>query len=140
MILWLFVFEVPQDACQYFLRMEISLKDSRNPETGLGEGLGNFLTWGEFPGTDNRDTAGFLVPRAVIKNRDLSHIEEPNPKDFELMKEFVAHSWYEQSKGDEAGLHPFEGETKFNFTGPKPPYDQLEVEQKYSWLKSARAR
>ena len=105
---------------------------------GLGEGLGNFLTWGEFPGTDNRDTAGFLVPRAVIMNRDLSHIEEPNPKDFELMKEFVAHSWYEQSVGDEAGLHPFEGETKFNFTGPKPPYEQLEVEQKYSWLKSPR--
>lgn len=105
---------------------------------GLGEGLGNFLTWGEMPGTDNSDTSKFLVPRAVILNRDLSHIEEPNPNDFEKMKEFVTHSWYKQSAGDGAGLHPFKGQTEFNYTGPKPPYDQLEVEQKYSWLKSPR--
>jgi hydrogenase large subunit len=105
---------------------------------GLGEGVGNFLTWGELPGTDIKDTSKFVVPRAVIMNRDLTHIEEPNPNDFDLMKEFVAHSWYEQSVGDKEGLHPFKGETKFNFTGPKPPYEQLEVEQKYSWLKSPR--
>jgi len=105
---------------------------------GLGEGLGNFLTWGELPDTDISDTSKFVVPRAVIMNRDLTHIEEPNPNDFALMKEYVAHSWYEQSVGDKEGLHPFKGETKFNFTGPKPPYEQLEVEQKYSWLKSPR--
>jgi len=105
---------------------------------GLGEGVGNFLTWGELPGTDINDTSKFVVPRAVIMNRDLTHIEEPNPNDFDMMKEFVAHSWYEQSVGDKEGLHPFKGETKFNFTGPKPPYEQLEVEQKYSWLKSPR--
>ncbi len=105
---------------------------------GIGEGLGNFLTWGEFPGTDNRDTSKFLVPRAVIMNRDLSNIIEPDPNDFDKMKEFVAHSWYEQSVGDKEGLHPWEGETKFNFTGPQPPYEHLEVEQKYSWLKAPR--
>jgi hydrogenase large subunit len=105
---------------------------------GLGEGLGNFLTWGELPDTDNSDTSKYVVPRAVIMNRDLSHIEEPNPNDFALMKEYVAHSWYEQSVGDQEGLHPWKGETKFNFTGPKPPFEQLEVEQKYSWLKSPR--
>jgi hydrogenase large subunit len=105
---------------------------------GLGEGLGNFLTWGELPDTDISDISKFVVPRAVIMNRDLTHIEEPNPNDFEMMKEYVAHSWYEQSAGDKEGLHPFKGETKFNFTGPKPPYEQLEVEQKYSWLKSPR--
>ena len=105
---------------------------------GLGEGLGNFLTWGEFPDTDNSDTSKFLVPRAVITNRDLSHVEEPDPRDFQKMQEFVAHSWYEQSAGDQAGLHPWKGETKFNYTGPKPPYDQLEVDQKYSWLKAPR--
>ena len=105
---------------------------------GLGEGLGNFLTWGEFPDTDNSDTSKFLVPRAVITNRDISHLEVPDPRDFQKMQEFVAHSWYEQSVGDQAGLHPWNGETKFNYTGPKPPYAQLEVDQKYSWLKSPR--
>ncbi|MBT3389181.1 MAG: nickel-dependent hydrogenase large subunit [Chloroflexi bacterium] len=104
----------------------------------LGEGLGNFLTWGEFPGTDNSDTSQFLVPRAVIMGRDLGNIIEPDPNDFNLMKEFIAHSWYDYTKGDGVGLHPWEGETKFNFTGPQPPYQHLEVEQKYSWLKAPR--
>jgi len=104
----------------------------------LGEGLGNFLTWGELPDTDNSDTSKYVVPRAVIMGRDLSHIEEPDPRDFERMKEYVTHSWYEYSSGDQEGLHPWKGETKLNFTGPKPPYEQLEVEQKYSWLKAPR--
>lgn len=105
---------------------------------GIGEGLGNFLTWGEFPDTDNRDTSKFLVPRTVITGRDLSNIQEPDPRDFERMQEFIAHSWYDYSGGDNAGLHPWDGETKFNYTGPKPPYDELEVQQKYSWLKAPR--
>lgn len=105
---------------------------------GLGEGLGNFLTWGEFPDTDNSDISKFLVPRAVILNRDLKNIIVPDPNDFEKMKEYIAHSWYDYSTGDTSGLHPLKGETKFNYTGPKPPYEQLEVEQKYSWLKAPR--
>jgi hydrogenase large subunit len=105
---------------------------------GLGEGLGNFLTWGEFPGDDNSDTSKFLVPRAVILNRDLTHIEEPNPNDFNKMQEFISHSWYDYSKGDDAGLHPWNGETNINYTGPKPPYEFLDVEKKYSWLKAPR--
>lgn len=106
--------------------------------TAIGEGLGNFLTWGEFPGDDNSDVSQFLVPRAVILNRDLSHVQQPDPRDFQRMQEFVAHSWYNYSSGDDKGLHPWQGETKFNYTGPKPPYDHLEVEQKYSWLKAPR--
>jgi hydrogenase large subunit len=105
---------------------------------GLGEGLGNFLTWGEFPDTDNSDTSKFLVPRAVITGRDLSNIQEPDPRDMEKMKEFVTHSWYEYSEGDSTGLFPWQGETKFNYTGPQPPYEQLNVDQKYSWIKAPR--
>lgn len=105
---------------------------------GFGEGLGNFLTWGEFPGEDNDDISGFLVPRAVILNRDLSHIQQPDPNDFQHMKEYITHSWYEYGGGEEAGLHPWKGETSFKYTGPKPPYDYLEVDQKYSWLKAPR--
>jgi hydrogenase large subunit len=105
---------------------------------GLGEGLGNFLTWGEFPDTDNSDTSKFLVPRAVITGRDLSSIQEPDPRDVAKMKEFIAHSWYQYSAGDSAGLFPWQGETNFNYTGPKAPYDFLEVDQKYSWLKAPR--
>jgi hydrogenase large subunit len=74
---------------------------------GLGEGLGNFLTWGEFPDTDNSDTSKFLVPRTVITGRDLTNIKEPDPRDFNRMKEFITHSWYEYSDGDNVGLFPW---------------------------------
>jgi hydrogenase large subunit len=105
---------------------------------GLGEGLGNFLSWGEFPSDDIKDTGKFLVPRGVILNRDLSQILEPDPTDFEQVQEFVARSWYDYQGGDAVGLHPWQGETKLNYTGPEPPYDLLNVEAKYSWLKAPR--
>ncbi len=104
----------------------------------LGEGLGNFLTWGELPGDDNSDTSQFLIPRAVILNRNLGDLKEPNPRDFALMQEFVTHAWYKYGGGDQVGLHPWQGETEFNYTGPKPPFTQLEVDQKYTWLKAPR--
>ncbi len=105
---------------------------------GFGEGLGNFLTWGEYPGDDPKDTFKFLVPRAVILNRDLKNIQVPDPNDFNKMQEFVAHSWYKYNQGDQAGLHPWQGETAFDYTGPALPYDYLNVDSKYSWLKAPR--
>jgi hydrogenase large subunit len=54
------------------------------------------------------------------------------------VQEFVSHSWYEYSTGDETSKHPWDGETKFKYTGPKPPYEQLDVAGKYSWLKTPR--
>jgi hydrogenase large subunit len=35
-------------------------------------------------------------------------------------------------------LHPWEGETALDYTGPQPPYDHLNVDGKYSWLKTPR--
>jgi hydrogenase large subunit len=105
---------------------------------GLGEGLGNFLSWGEFPGDDIQDVSKFLVPRGVILGRDLANVIDPDPKDFAQVQEFIPHSWYEYGAGDSAGLHPFQGETKLNYTGPQPPYEQLNVDSKYSWLKAPR--
>ena len=104
----------------------------------LGEGVGNFLSWGEFPSDDIRNTKSYLVPRGAILDRDLSTVHDVDPRDMGQVQEFVKHSWYKYSKGDDRGLHPWEGETAFNYTGPKPPYDYLNVEDKYSWLKSPR--
>jgi hydrogenase large subunit len=104
----------------------------------VGEGLGNFLTWGEFPETSIDDPASFVVPRAMILDRNLKNLTVPDPRSFEKMKEFVTHSWYEYSVGNEQGLFPWNGETVFNYTGPKPPYEHLDVEGKYSWLKAPR--
>jgi [NiFe] hydrogenase large subunit/hydrogenase large subunit len=35
-------------------------------------------------------------------------------------------------------LHPFEGETEARYTGPKPPYQNLDTNAKYSFVKSPR--
>ena len=59
-------------------------------------------------------------------------------KDPMQVQEYVTHSWYDYAEGNDKGKHPWDGETKLHYTGPKPPYDQLEVEQKYSWLKTPR--
>jgi len=104
----------------------------------VGEGLGNFLTWGEFPQNLSNEPSNLMIPRALILNRDLNYITVPDPRDMDRMKEFVTHSWYLDSAGDGAGLHPWEGETLFNYTGPQPPYEQLQVDKKYSWLKAPR--
>jgi len=105
-----------------------------------GEGLGNFLCFGDFPAQSIFETAGFLVPRGVILNRDLSHIEEVDLHDPAQIEEFVTHAYYDYDGGKDRGLHPFEGETTLNYTGPPPPYSQLDVARGYSWMKSPRWR
>lgn len=104
----------------------------------LGEGLGNFLTYGDFPTTGLDDPATFLVPAGVILNRDLSVTYPIDLNAPEQIQEYVTHSWYDYSSGKDQGLHPYQGETQLNYTGPTPPYKQLEVEKEYSWLKSPR--
>jgi hydrogenase large subunit len=107
---------------------------------GQGEGLGNFLCYGDFPSKSIFDTGSFMVPRGAILNRDLSHIEPVDLADPAQIQEFVSHAWYDYAGGRDRGLHPYDGETTLNYTGPRPPYTQLEVDQGYSWLKSPRWR
>ncbi|HSQ69075.1 MAG TPA: nickel-dependent hydrogenase large subunit [Steroidobacteraceae bacterium] len=105
-----------------------------------GEGLGSFLCYGDFPSGSIFDVDSFMVPRGVILNRDLSRIEPLDLDDPAQIQEFVSRAYYDYSGGKEQGLHPYQGETTLNYTGPKPPYKQLEVEAAYSWLKSPRWR
>jgi len=57
----------------------------------------------------------------------------------EDIEEFVNNSWYDDyAEGKDKGRHPWDGETKINYSGPKPPYDQLDVNQKYSFIKTPR--
>ena len=104
----------------------------------IGGGLGNYLAYGDFPEKDVHDPASFLWPRGAILNKDLSHVDEDvNPKDLEQIKEEIAHSWYTYDGGDK-GLHPFEGQTNPKYTGPDVPYEHLDTDKKYSWLKTPR--
>ena len=103
-----------------------------------GEGLGNFLSFGDLPSKGFWDPDSYLIPRGVILNRDLTKIHPIDLDADNEIQEFVSHSWYKYSQGDGQGLHPFKGETDLNYTGPKPPYEHLDVDKKYSWLKSPR--
>jgi Ni,Fe-hydrogenase I large subunit len=100
----------------------------------LGSGIGNYMSYGEYPLDDNPNPQLYL-PAGIIYNRDLTKVV---PVDQTKVSEWISHSWYNYSVGDDKGLSPFQGETSPNYTGPKPPYERLDVAQKYSWLKSPR--
>ncbi|HYL11493.1 MAG TPA: nickel-dependent hydrogenase large subunit [Terriglobales bacterium] len=102
---------------------------------GRGEGLGNFLSYGDYPQGGIKDASRFYLPRGVILNRDLSKVQPVDPAQ---VAEYVTHSWYEYSDGDQKAKHPFQGETNPKYTGPKPPFEHLQTDQKYSWLKAPR--
>jgi Ni,Fe-hydrogenase I large subunit len=100
-----------------------------------GEGLGNFLSYGDYSSGNEKDPKTFLFPRGAIFGHDLSKVYPVDPA---KITEFVSHSWYEYSNGDNNGKHPYQGETNPKYTGPRPPYDHLDVDKKYSWLKAPR--
>ncbi len=102
---------------------------------GRGEGLGNFLSYGDYPQGSIKDASRFFLPRGAIFKRDLSKVYPVDPAQ---VAEYVTHSWYEYSDGDQKGKNPFQGETNPKYTGPKPPFEHLQTDQKYSWLKAPR--
>ncbi len=104
----------------------------------IGGGLENYLVYGDLPTNGYNDPSSFKFPRGIILGRDVSKVHEVDTSDPEQIKEFISHSWYDYDSGNNSGKHPWEGETNLNYTGPKPPYDQLNVESKYSWLKTPR--
>jgi hydrogenase large subunit len=104
----------------------------------LGGGLGNFLAYGDFPTDISGNPATLWLPRGVILDKAIGTSPQAfNGKD---IQEYVTHSWYSYSDGDEQGKHPWQGETQPNYTGPQPPYDFLDTDGKYSWLKAPRYR
>ncbi len=104
----------------------------------IGGGLENYLAYGDLPTRGYGDVSSFLLPRGAILGRNLNEVHEVNGKNEEEIREYISHSWYRYAGGDDKGLHPWKGETEFAYTGPKPPYEQLDVEGRYSWLKTPR--
>jgi hydrogenase large subunit len=100
-----------------------------------GEGVGNFMTYGEFPSAGSGD---MLIPAGVILDRNLDQIHAVDLHAADQIQEFVSHAWYDYSAGKNQGLHPYQGETQLNYTGPQPPYQHIDPSQPYSWLKSPR--
>ena len=105
---------------------------------GHGEGVGNFLCYGDFPSRGVPEPHEMLIPRGAILGRDLSRIHPVDLHAESEIQEFIAHSWYEYTTGKDSGLHPYQGQTHLKYTGPKPPYEHIDPQASYSWLKSPR--
>jgi len=111
--------------------------------TKIGAGCLNFLSYGDFPTNGYKDWKNFKMPRGIVLKEDLLKgvLNKVYPVDAnspDEIKEYIYHSWYKYSKGDDAGLHPYDGETELNYTGPRPPYKNLDTNKKYSWVKTPR--
>ena len=102
----------------------------------LGRGPGNYLSVGDFPTTTSGDPSDLWLPRGIVMDANLA--AAPQALDPERIQEYITHSWYTYAAGDETGLHPYQGETRPSYTGPQPPFDYLNTDEKYSWLKAPR--
>lgn len=112
------------------------------------------LGYGDFPtepysGIANGDFHKKLLIRSngVVENFGLGlanatfhNLEGKDFADPSILTEGIDHSWYSYSKAGE--LHPWEGETNPQFTGPKEgtktDWKYLDENGKYSWLKTPK--
>ena len=104
----------------------------------IGSGLSNYLSYGDLPTNGYANPEKYKFPRGIILDRNLQKIHDVDVKDLEQIQENITHSWYKYGKGGGDYRHPWNGETKLNYTGSKPPYEHLDVRKKYSWLKTPR--
>jgi Ni,Fe-hydrogenase I large subunit len=100
-----------------------------------GAGIGNYMSYGDYSGDCTKNPSGFGFPRGIVLGRDLTTVLPLDPKN---VTEFVTRSWYAYAEGNQVGKHPAQGETNPKYSGPKPPYEFLKTDEKYSWLKSPR--
>lgn len=103
---------------------------------GYGAGVGNMLAYGDFPQDNSGNPAALWLPQGVITGGNIT--AAPQAFDVGAIQEYITHSWYRYEEGDEAAKPPSQGETVPNYTGPQPPYDFLETDGKYSWVKAPR--
>jgi [NiFe] hydrogenase large subunit/hydrogenase large subunit len=116
---------------------DLLLVASFYPEwASLGEGVGRYLAYGDFPIDTSGDPAALWLPQGSVLDKDLGR--PPRPLDHTQIREYVTRSWYSYGEGDGVGKHPWDGETQWNYTGPQPPFDMLDTDGKYSWLKAPR--
>ncbi|MEZ4919450.1 MAG: nickel-dependent hydrogenase large subunit [Saprospiraceae bacterium] len=105
----------------------------------IGKGFGNYMSYGEYPtaGYNSPDIGSFKFQQGIILDRDISKVIDVNHRNDDI-QEFVNNSWYDYSGDANGGKHPWDGETNINYSGPKPPYKHLDVDQKYSFIKTPR--
>ena len=105
---------------------------------GIGGGLGNYMAYGDLPQNGIGDVGKLPLParrhpRTRTSPRSCRWIR-PTPRR-SPRRSRTPGTTYPAGK---TALHPWEGVTEPNYTGPKPPYKQLDENGQYSWLKAPR--
>ena len=102
----------------------------------IGEGLGNFMAYGDYPGGGINDPATFLFPRGIIMNRDLSTVQSICPgQDLGVRDAFVVRVLREVTA---LGSTRRSARPVPSTAGRNHPTISSNTDQKYSWLKSPR--
>lgn len=101
----------------------------------IGGGLGSYMAYGDYGDDVHERPDTYSFPSGLILHQNLASVP---PVEHTKVAEYVTHSWYTYGEGDGMALHPWQGETEPHFTGPQPPYDFLNTDGKYSWLKAPR--
>ena len=97
---------------------------------GYGAGVTNYLSVPDLP-LDTKSTQ-FDIPGGVIFNADLASFKPiAGPHDEYFRKGVTEHNKHAYYKNDEAGLHPWKGETE-------PQFTDWQADGKYSWVKAPR--
>ena len=106
-----------------------------------GGGISNkgILDYGDFPTVSGDPSTNRWKGGAVLDGK-LNEVQPVDLRDPKQIQEYVTHSWYEYAEGNQVGVHPWDGETTPKFSGPKPPFEFLEMDRKYSWMKRPRWR
>ena len=115
---------------QVYLPDALAIAASYKEWFSIGSSGASFLSFGDLD-DGSRD---LTFPAGIVRSDRLGTLTGFSP---DKIAEYVSHSWFAQSD-DERALAPSVGETDPSFTGPEPPFDQLDVEGKYSWIKSPR--
>ena len=94
----------------------------RSTRTGaaIGGGLKNYLCYGDLPTKGYGDPDYVQVPaRRHPRSRPQRGASGQRDATTQEIKEYIAHSWYTYAGGDEAGLHPWAGETEAQLHRPE---------------------
>jgi len=71
----------------------------------------------------------------LLLDGDYRNLQPFNPR---LIAESVSSAWYSYPEGGRRALHPWQGETQPQYTGPLPPFQQLSDREQYTWVKAPR--
>lgn len=106
----------------------------RSSDSFLAVGMAG-ATYSGDPAKSRVQTVHPDIKPGVILDGDYTKLHPFQP---EKIEEFINSAWYTQEAGDDVGLKPYDGETTVNYTGPKPPYEWLSDNEKYTWSKAPR--